>query len=205
MTATRNQIRRDMRKVRREIPRSERIAARRRFATVADRAHLLRPGARIAVYHAYGFEADISNLVQRAWVRGCKVFLPVITDLRAARMEFFRFQPNIPLRTNSLGILEPETRAAHHIPVRHLDLILMPLVAFDDRGWRLGSGAGFYDRYLHHLRRSRCWRRPKLVGVAYTQQRMERLAPTEWDVPMDAVITPSGFKRFPSLQQGIQP
>jgi 5-formyltetrahydrofolate cyclo-ligase len=203
MTQTRDQIRRDMRQKRRQVPCSERMNARRRFAIIADRAHLLRPGARIAVYQAYGHEADVSQITRRAWSRGCEVFLPVITARRAARMEFFRFEPTTALRKNSFGIAEPETSASRRIPVQHLDLILMPLVAYDDWGWRLGSGAGFYDRCLHQLRRSRQWRRPKLVGVAFAQQRIERLAPNQWDVPMDAVITPSGFKRFPSLRQGI--
>lgn len=78
-------------------------------------------------------------------------------------------------------------------PVRRLDVILLPLVAVDARGWRLGSGAGFYDRSLAHLRYGRRWRRPRLIGVAYEFQRVAQLEPQPWDVPLDAVVTERGF------------
>ena len=166
------------------------------MAILADRAYLLKPGARIAVYHAYGAEADLTPLTSRAWQRHCTVFLPVITDQRRSRMEFFRYGPDTPLASNAFGIPEPPADPSEHIAARHLDIVFMPLVAFDLQGWRLGSGAGFYDRCLRHLHATRLWRRPKLIGVAYAQQHVDRLDPCPWDVPMDAIITQSFFKRF---------
>lgn len=191
--------------MRRQIPIAERSAAARRFAIVAERAYLLRPAARVAVYHAYGAEADISQITHRAWQRKCWVYLPVITHPRQSRMEFFRYEPHTSLSLNAFGIPEPSADPSTRIRVQHLDIIFMPLVAFDARGWRLGSGAGFYDRCLRHLRATRSWRRPKLVGVAYSQQAVDRLEPSAWDVPMDAVITPSDFQRFPTLRHGAAP
>lgn len=205
MTSTRDQLRRDMRAARRRIAPSARVNAARRIAAMADRANLLRPGTRVAVYHAYGHEADALPLTKRAWRRGCQVFLPVITHRRASRMEFFRFEPHTQLRRNAFGIPEPDASTAKRIPARHLDIIFMPLVAFDDRGWRLGSGAGFYDRCVHHLRPARRWRRPKLIGIAYAQQHVDRLAASPWDIPMDAVITERYFKRFQPQQLGLAP
>ena len=72
---------------------------------------------------------------------------------------------------------------------RRLDLVLVPLVAIDPRGTRLGTGAGFYDRCLQHLRAGRRWRRPKLIGLGYEFQRVAALAAAPWDVPLDALIT----------------
>lgn len=205
MTPTRDELRREMRRLRRTVTAAERRRAARNFAIVADRAFLLRPGGRIAAYHAYGHEADASHLVERAWQRGCEVFLPVITNVRASRMEFFHFTPDVPLRTNAFGIPEPDQARARRIAVRHLDVVFMPLVAFDGDGWRLGSGAGFYDRCMRHLDAPRRWRRPKLIGVAYAQQRVERLIPSAWDIPMDAVITERSLERFQSQQPGTTP
>jgi 5-formyltetrahydrofolate cyclo-ligase len=202
MTLNRVEIRRAMRAQRRRITPAQRTAAARRFAIAADRGYLLRPGNRIAVYHAYGHEADAQRITQRAWQRRCQVYLPVITHPRHFRMEFVRFEPDTPLELNAFGIPEPCSIAADRIPVRSLDIIFMPLVAFDDNGSRLGSGAGFYDRALRHLHASRHWRRPKLVGVAYAQQHVERLTANKWDIPMDAIITESYFKRFNPLRLG---
>ncbi|HEY8537327.1 MAG TPA: 5-formyltetrahydrofolate cyclo-ligase [Steroidobacteraceae bacterium] len=196
MQPNRDALRRAMRAARRDIPAAERAWSSRRIAILADRAGLLRPGRRIAVYRAYGHELDLEELTRRAWQRGCKVYLPAITNRRAARMEFFPFEPTTRLIPNAFGIPEPDAPRASRISVRHLDVVFTPLVAFDDRGCRLGSGAGFYDRAMKHLRAPRLWRRPKLVGCAYSQQRVEHLDASPWDVPMDAILTPHYFKHF---------
>jgi 5-formyltetrahydrofolate cyclo-ligase len=196
MRRDRDALRRAMRIARRDISAAEREWSSRRIATLADRARLLRPGRRIAVYRAYGHELDLEELTRRAWVRGCKVYLPVITHRRTARMEFFPFEPTTRLVPNAFGILQPDVERALRIPPHHLDIVFMPLVAFDDRGSRLGSGAGFYDRSMKHLRVRHRWRRPKLVGCAYSQQRIEHLETNPWDVAMDAILTPHYFKRF---------
>jgi 5-formyltetrahydrofolate cyclo-ligase len=178
-----------MRAARRRVTPKQRAQAARQFARIVSRAHLLRPGMRVAIYQAYGHEADASQVIALAHARQCEVYLPVITHFRHSRMEFLRFAPDEKLAVNKFGIPEPDPESATRIPARHLDLILLPLVAFDVHGWRLGSGAGFYDRRLSHLRVGRRWRRPKLVGLAYEFQKVDRLEPHRWDIPLDAIVT----------------
>lgn len=108
-------------------------------------------------------------------------------------MEFRRYARDTRLRPNRYGIGEPERGAASRIAAQHLDLVLVPLVAVDTHGTRLGTGAGFYDRCLQHLRVGRRWRRPKLIGLAYEFQRVDQLAARAWDVPLDALITEKGL------------
>ena len=76
-----------------------------------------------------------------------------------------------------------------------LDLVLVPLVGFDGAGNRLGMGGGFYDRSFAFLGQRR-WRRPRLVGVAFDLQRVDRLPRRAWDVPLDAVASERGCYRF---------
>jgi 5-formyltetrahydrofolate cyclo-ligase len=182
-------IRRAMRAARRRLTPQQRIHAARQFAKNVSRARLLRPGMRVAIYQAYGHEADASKVIELARAQQVIVYLPVITHFRHSRMEFLRFDADTKLVTNKFGIREPDPASTPRIAARHLDLILLPLVAFDTDGWRLGSGAGFYDRRLSHLRIGRAWRRPKLVGIAYEFQRVERLDPHRWDIPLDAIVT----------------
>jgi 5-formyltetrahydrofolate cyclo-ligase len=190
MTALdRDELRRQLRQRRRTLPPSDRAAAARSFASILQRHLLLRAGRRIAAYIAHGSEADLSEVVALARKCRCTVYLPAVTGHRDRRMEFLRFDPRAALRTNRYGIAEPDPRIARRISVRQLDLVLVPLVAFDARGWRLGSGAGYYDRALRHLRIGRRWRRPRLIGVAYELQRIDRLDPAPWDVPLDAILT----------------
>jgi 5-formyltetrahydrofolate cyclo-ligase len=189
LLSERERLRRQIRAQRRALPLAERAAAARHFAKLLNRTGLLSPGRRIAVYLSHGAEADLGEVIAVARRRGCQLYLPVITHQRRYRMAFVPFDPRTPLRRNRYGIEEPQLGADARIAVRKLDLILLPLVAFDLRGWRLGSGAGFYDRCLHHLREGRHWRRPRLIGVGYEFQRLPQLEPGPWDVPLDAVLT----------------
>ncbi len=77
-----------------------------------------------------------------------------------------------------------------------MTLILLPLVAFDASGNRLGMGGGHYDRALQFRRRRSHWRGPLLVGLAFDVQQSEPLPIERWDVRLDAVITESGIRWF---------
>ena len=152
----------------------------------------MRPGSRIAVYFAYGHEADLRYVIDVARRRGCLLYLPVITDFRHSRMRFVRYRTDSVMRVNRYGIAEPDRRHAETIPVRKLDLILLPLVAFDERGWRLGSGAGFYDRAISRLHDKGL--RPTLVGVAFDCQEVDIIPAEDHDVAVDAILTESGLR-----------
>jgi 5-formyltetrahydrofolate cyclo-ligase len=193
--AERDRIRATIRARRRELTPSQRAEASQRIAHLAQASGLLRPGRRIAVYLAQGSEVDCGPLIELARRRRCILYLPRITSYRQRRMEFVRFCANTPLRVNRHGIAEPIGPGAPRIALRSLDLVFLPLVAFDSRGWRLGSGAGYYDRRLQSLLQGGPWRRPRLIGVAYEFQRVPPLAPARWDVPMDAVITDAAMHR----------
>ena len=72
----------------------------------------------------------------------------------------------------------------------------MPLVGFDHQGYRLGMGGGYYDATLAYMRHRRSWRKPRLVGIAYECQRVEKLPHDPWDMPLDAVVTEDGVIEF---------
>ena len=184
----RSRLRAELRARRRALPAHERVSASRQFARILRRSNLLRPGRRVAVYIAHDSEADPSAIVRLARRNRCELYLPAISDYRSRRMEFRLYSRDTVLRPNRYGIGEPQ-RGASRIAARHLDLVLVPLVAVDARGTRMGTGAGFYDRCLQHLRAGRRWRRPKLIGLCYEFQRVDQLEARAWDVPLDALLT----------------
>jgi 5-formyltetrahydrofolate cyclo-ligase len=190
--AERERLRREMRRRRRDLSQRERMTAADAIAQSLYRHRVLRPGAHVAAYIAHRGEVDLGPTLARARSQRCNVYLPSITRADAGLMRFVRFDDRRALRRNRFGILEPH-RCATSTPVRRLDVVLLPLVAVDAHGWRLGSGAGFYDRSLAHLKYGRRWRRPRLIGVAYEFQRVPQLEPQPWDVPLDAVVTERGF------------
>ena len=98
-----------------------------------------------------------------------------------------------PRVRNRLGIDEPTGTAI--LGARWLNVVFLPLVAFDACGVRLGAGGGFYDRAFA-FRHWRCaWHAPRLVGLAYAFQQVESITPAAHDVLMDAVVTEEGMIR----------
>ena len=138
------------------------------------------------MYLPVGGELDCTPLAIQAWARGRKVFLPVISG---RRLRFAPFNPDAELRPNRFGIPEPAAHARQLRSARHLDVIVLPLVAFDQRGNRLGMGGGYYDRTLAFLKQRSCMRRPYLVSVAFEIQKLEVVPVEEWDVHLDAIVT----------------
>ena len=99
----------------------------------------------------------------------------------------FRFRAGDPLEPGPFGIMQPKPRT----PVVEPDLILVPLIAIDGVGTRLGRGKGHYDRALVRLKKSGA----RLVGVGWAMQRLIEVIPAdEWDVPLDAFASPEGLE-----------
>ena len=100
------------------------------------------------------------------------------------------------MRPNRYRIPEPDARYCRAMKRQFLSLVLMPLVAFDAKGNRLGMGGGYYDRAFNQTQWPYKTRRPLLVGVAHEFQRVPELPTESWDVPLDAVITEREIYRF---------
>ncbi len=188
--ADRAELRRRMRAARRGLEPARRREAAEAVAANLSRLGLPRPRSRVAFYLPMDGELDPGPSVLRSLARGCEVFVPVITSFRARHMRFVRWTPELATRRNRWGIREPEGAG---IDGRWLDLAVVPCVAFDATGMRLGLGAGFYDRHFDWLAGRSAWRRPRLVGLAYDFQRVDRLQRAEWDVPLWGIVTDRGI------------
>ncbi|MEO6081182.1 MAG: 5-formyltetrahydrofolate cyclo-ligase [Steroidobacteraceae bacterium] len=192
-SADRGLLRRQLRARRRAITGAARSLAARNLARLIDSTRLLRPGRRIGLYLAMPEELDTAPLLQLARQRGCTIALPRIVSKRHCRMRFFEFHGAIARGAH--GMLEPVGR--HHLHLRELDIVIMPLVGFDAAGNRIGMGKGFYDRCFAHRRRLRQWRRPLLVGIAYNVQQVASLPGAKHDVPVDVIVTDSSVRWIP--------
>jgi len=164
----------------------ERDASARLIAHHADCWLRLRPSWRIALYAALPEELDSTPLIDLARARGCPLYLPRIDRHSLGRkMQFVAMDGRH--RSNRLGIAEPE--GSQVIGARWLDVVFLPLVGFDSRGVRLGTGGGYYDRAFAFRRWRKVWHTPLLVGLAYSFQQLEVIIPAAHDVLLDAVIT----------------
>jgi len=185
----RPQLRRMLRKARRALtPSQQRQAARGLYRQLAQQP-LFRRAKHISLYLPTDGEIDPRVLLRAAQRRGKATYLPVLSAWPRTKMVFQRICPGEKLQPNRFRILEPRANLARQRKVWTLDLVLLPLVGFDDVGGRLGMGGGFYDRSLAYLARRKTWRKPTLLGLAHECQKVERLAQASWDVPLQGTVT----------------
>ena len=185
--------RRAARAARRNIPPALRRHFARQIARHVLRLRSLRPGQSIAVYLPIGAELDTRDLMRGLLTRDCRLYLPRIGSMRSRSMRFIAADSG-PLRRNRIGIAEPSGH--HQRGARWMNIILLPLVAFDRRGTRLGNGAGYYDRALAFRARRRYWRGPLLLGLAFSAQGVDHIDHEPHDIPLDGVITEQGLTLF---------
>lgn len=186
---SRPRLRRMLRKARRALTRSEqRQAALGLYRQLAQHP-LFRRAKHISLYLPTDGEIDPRLLLRAAQRQGKATYLPVLSAWPRTKMVFQRVRPGDKLLPNRFRILEPRPNAQRQRKVWALDLVLLPLVGFDDEGGRLGMGGGFYDRSLAYLARRKSWRKPTLLGLAHECQRVDRLAQASWDVPLAGTVT----------------
>ena len=176
-------MRREMRMRRRSLSGARRQLATRIIVRRLCTLPAYRSARDLALYWPADGEPDIRAIAAHARVHGKRVYLPVVG--RGGRMDFVPWLDGAKLRPNRYGI--PEPLGAHRLRASQLDLVIMPLVAFDAAGHRLGMGGGYYDRALRGRRR-----RPFLAGAAFSLQQVPRVPQQPWDVPLHAVITERG-------------
>lgn len=188
-TLSRPQLRRVLRQRRRALSRSQqRLAARNLYRQLVQSPQFRR-ARHIALYLSNDGEIDPRPLLAAAQKRGKRTYLPVLSAWPRTKMVFQRVSRHEKLAGNRFRILEPRPQPKRQRKVWTLDLVLLPLVGFDDRGGRLGMGGGFYDRSLAYLRMRKNWHMPTLLGLAHECQRVDELAMASWDVPLQATVT----------------
>ncbi len=150
----------------------------------------LAPGAVVSGYWPMGDELDLRPLLAELDARGHPCCLPVVVG-RARPLVFRAWRPGAPLEAAAFGTRVPPADAPERVPA----VLLVPLLAFDDAGYRIGYGGGFYDRTLARLRAAdpaTC-----AVGVAFAAQRVAAVPRGETDERLDWIVTEEGARMIP--------
>ncbi len=165
-------------------PEADWIAADRAGELLSALA-LHRPGV-VAIYKALGSELDPRPLGEALARRGWRLALPAV-EAEDAPLTFRAWTPGEPLAKDLTGLPSPLPSAPELAP----DLVLVPLIAFDREGGRLGQGGGHYDRTLEALAARTL--RPPFVGFAYGGQQVARVPSEPHDQRLDGILTEAGY------------
>jgi 5-formyltetrahydrofolate cyclo-ligase len=155
-------------------------------AALAGHALLLglAPGALVGGYHALPHEADPALLLKALVELGCHIAFPRMVA-KGLPLEFHRIPDGEVLKPGAFGVHEPAPDWPSVMP----QLLLVPLLAFDTHGHRLGYGGGFYDRTIAASG-------VRAIGIAYAGQEVESLPHEAHDMKLDAVLTERGLTRY---------
>lgn len=168
---------------------------RRRLSRTASHHLLASPlwetAETVALYMALAEEIDTGLLLEQAWADGKSVLLPLCSKTVPGAMRLVPCLKKDALLPGPFGIAEPP-RPVTDGPDPVPGLIIVPGLAFDDRGTRLGQGGGYYDRLLAKPAYADCFK----LGLAYGFQVLPRLPRSAWDMPMQALCTENGIMRI---------
>ena len=182
------ELRRQLRERRKSISNHSRKLKGKNILHQCQKYALFRNAKHVAIFTPNDGEVETENIINFLKNQGYSVYLPILVGekLRFAKIgKYFRknhFGINEPIHTSLLG--------AHKI-----DIILMPLVGFDKYKNRLGMGGGFYDKTLEFQKKRNNFKVPKLFGLAFDCQEVDKLEAEPWDIPVDGIITPTRYLR----------
>ena len=149
------------------------------------RGHFYKKKITIAGYYPSNYEVNILSFLEKVSKKKFKIALPVINS--SGGMSFRSWIFKEPLYVNKFGILEPKSSKKKIIP----DLIMVPLVAFDNRLNRIGYGKGYYDRSLKKINKIK--KNAISLGIAYSFQKCQKIPINKHDFKLDYIFTEKGI------------
>ncbi|MGB9595197.1 MAG: 5-formyltetrahydrofolate cyclo-ligase, partial [Candidatus Poribacteria bacterium] len=140
----------------------------------------------VMFYIAFGSEVRTQDCINRVLNKGLDVIVPICIELKPNVKEILPsklLDPSSELTVGTYHILEPKPEFIRLFPPNMIDIVVVPGVAFDKKCYRIGYGAGYYDRFLPKCHKA------LFIALAYEIQIVEDVFHDEWDIPVDHIIT----------------
>lgn len=141
-----------------------------------------RSARTVMAYASFGSEVETRRIIEACFSTGKKLALPVVE--KGGLLSVWRVQKSTELLQSSFGIPEPPREAPNRLSADEVDLVIVPGIAFDKRGRRVGYGGGYYDRFLGSIRPS-----ATKVALAFEIQLVDEIPVSDRDLPVDVIVT----------------
>lgn len=194
VTSTKQSLRKIIKKQRQSLSSAVKRKKSKELQLKMTRTNEFRQSQGIAFYWPTSGEIDPLPILNFALKMGKRCYLPVLHPSKKAELLFVEYRLGDHLKLNRYGIREPILGHRSALAAWMLNLVFVPLLAFNYEGRRLGTGGGYYDRTFAFLKNKRKARHPKLIGLAYEFQKLETLPHAEWDLLLSGVATEKGYQ-----------
>ena len=148
---------------------------------------IFKDSQNIACYLSFKNEVDTTAIIDKLFELNKHCYLPTLKPNK--EIHYLAYTSDTPLIKNSYGFAQPDVNITYPVSITQLDLVITPLVMFDQDCHRVGWGYGYYDRTFSFLNNCARPTKPFLLGIAYELQKQQNLEPQVWDVPLDAIIS----------------
>lgn len=182
----RNNARNEIRQKRKALHEDEVAKCSELVRRVVLEHEFLKENRCIASYHSFSGEIDTVEINKALRLAGHHMALPVIHPEEKGLMDFYSYEKPEDLILNRFKIPEPVVSEENLVRPHDLEVVIVPLVGFNEKGERLGMGGGYYDRMLKKIS-CECL----TLGLAYDFQLIPEIKSQPWDMPLDEVITPT--------------
>jgi 5-formyltetrahydrofolate cyclo-ligase len=190
---SKSQLRNYFRRIRSQVPAEVRKDAALSAATYLGAQDFFKQSTHIACYLPLQDEFDTSFIIDVIWEANKQCYLPMVGKDKHT-LHFIRYDKEDALQANRFGILEP-VDVSREISPSQLDLVIIPLLAFDLHGYRLGTGGGYYD-YTFEFLKNAAAKKPFLLGLGYAAQQAEKLYTDNWDITLNGILTEKQVIKF---------
>jgi 5-formyltetrahydrofolate cyclo-ligase len=180
-----NKLRAAALRARREMNVEDRIIASNIICDKVTNSRAFLSAKFVACYLPMRDEVDTRLIIERGWRANKRIFVPVLHN--KGKMFFREIRPDTTLHRNRMTIWEPQS--GQLISPRQLQFVVTPTVAYDKCNHRIGMGGGYYDRCFSFLRNRKHWLKPKLFGVAFHCQCVEKISPNTWDIRLYKIFS----------------
>jgi len=171
---------------RRSLFNDEKINASKAITSAIIKSNYFKESNNIGCYLSMNEEVNTKFLIEAIQKSGKSLFLPKIQP--GATINFIQTNKDTKYSSNQYGIKEPLSNEDYDI--KKIDLIIVPLVAFDSKGNRIGMGGGYYDKKFQYLTQND--KKPLLIGIAFDCQQFKKIQSDKWDVSLKHIFIESG-------------
>jgi 5-formyltetrahydrofolate cyclo-ligase len=166
----------------------------RRISEVLESRMKLGRKPTLFTYMPIKSEVDVTAIMEACWKQEIRVLLPKVQPEQ--KLKLFEIRSYADLEKGKYGISEPVLESPQHLDIRHIDVALVPGLAFDAQLGRLGYGGGYYDRFMQQYVRSG-YTKPYIIAGAYDAQIIQEVPMGLFDFRLDELITEARTFRAP--------